>query len=421
MKVDITYGKEQIKINIGEQVTTILPNRVLIKNEDKLIEQALEKPIAFESYDGFAEKINKLLLIINDATKPTPTSKILKYLLPVLSSHPDVKFLVATGAHRAPSEEELKFILGETYEIFRRKTYIHDAKKQEKMTYLGKTKNGTEIRINKLVEEYKNILVIGSVEPHYFAGCTGGRKAFIPGVASYKTIEMNHKYALSDKASSLVLEDNPIHEDMTDGMKFLERFNIFSIQTVLDFDHNIYAVTAGDLIKSFDAAIKYVKDVYCVPIKEKGNIVITVVKNPMDINLYQSQHALENGKLALDEGGVMILISKCHTGVGNDNFLKLLSKADTPDEVMNLIGGEYKLGSHKAIRILKIKSKAKIFAVTDLDDQIIEKSKMKPYKNIQKALDDAIEFIKTKGKKPKVIIIPDGSHTVPMVEEKQNN
>lgn len=415
MQYTIPYGNEQIKVSIKEPLKVLLPNKVQKKDENKLIEKALVNPIGFKSFDDFFVETNKLLVVINDATKPTPTSKILKYLLPVLSSHPDVKFLVATGAHRAPTEEELKFILGETYEVFRRKTYIHDATKENNMIYLGTTKNGTKVKINKLVDEYKSILVIGSVEPHYFAGLTGGRKAFLPGIASFDTIEMNHKYALSDKACSLILNDNPVHEDMIDAVRFLKDFKIFSIQMVVDFDNNIYAVTAGDLIKSFDAAIRYVKDVYCVPIKEKGNIVITVVHYPMDINLYQSQHALENGKFVLDEGGVMILVSKCRTGVGSDAFLKMLSKADTPDEVIEAIGGKYKLESHKAVRILKIKSKAELFAVTDLDNETIKKTKMKPYKNIQTALDDAIKLIRSKGKEPRIIIIPDGSHTVPMI------
>lgn len=415
METSITYGMEKIKLNTKEHVKILLPNKVKIQNEEKIIDKALDKPFGFISFDDFFEETNKLLVIINDATKPTPTSKILKYLLPVLSSHPDVKFLVATGAHKAPDEEELKFILGDTYKIFRRRTYIHDARKKEEMVYIGTTKSGTKVKINKLVKEYNNILVIGSVEPHYFAGCTGGRKAFLPGIASFETIEMNHKYALSDSACSLVLEGNPVHEDMIDVVRLLKDFNIFSIQTVVDFKNNIYAVTAGDFKESFDRAVKYVKDVYCVECKEKGNIVITVVHYPMDINLYQSQHALENGKLALEDDGVMILISKCRKGVGSESFLEMLSKADTPEGVIEAIGGKYKLESHKAFRILKIKSKAKLFAVTDLDDEIIKKAKIKPYANIQKALDDAIKLIRSKGKEPRILVIPDGSHTVPLI------
>ena len=415
MQVDIPYGKEKIKVQIPKPCDVMVPNKVSIKDQDKLIEDALENSIGFDSYDEFAENLDRLLVIVNDATRPTPTSKILKYLLPVLSSQPNVKFLVATGVHRAPTEEEYRFIFGDTYEVFRRKIYAHDARKDEDMTYLGKSKNGTEMYINKLVPEYRNILVIGSVEPHYFAGYTGGRKSFLPGVASYKTIEMNHKLALSDDARSLALDGNPVNEDMIDAMNVLKDLNIFSIQTILTGDHKLYAVTAGDLIKSFDAAIEYAHQVFCVPLKQKGNIVISAAPYPMDIDLYQSQKALDNGKLALEDGGIIILVSKCRDGVGEDTFLELLGKADSPKKILDILGEEYKLGYHKAAKMAQIGIRAEMWAVTDLDDETIKKSQLKPYSDIQSAIDDAVEVIKKKGKQPRTVVMPSGSLTVPLI------
>ena len=406
MNVEIPYGKEKVKVEIPEPCEILAPNRITIEDENKIIEKALENPIGFESYDEFAEKSDRLLVIINDATRPTPTHKILSYLLPVLSSHPDVKFLIATGVHRAPTEEEYRFIFGDTYEVFRRKTYAHDARKKEDMTYLGKSKNGTEMYINKLVPEYKNILVIGSVEPHYFAGYTGGRKSFLPGVASYKTIEMNHKLALSDKACSLALSGNPVNEDMVDAMNVLKDLNVFSIQTVLTGDHELYAVAAGDLHKSFDAAIEYSKKIFCVPLKQKGNLVITAAPYPMDIDLYQSQKALDNGKLALEDEGIIILVSKCRDGVGEDSFLELLCQADSPQNVFDILGDEYKLGYHKSAKMAQIGLRADMWAVTDLDSDIIKKAMLKPYSNIQTAINDAVKLINSKDKKPRNIVMP---------------
>jgi lactate racemase len=414
MQVDIPYGKEKIKVNVPNDYEILVPKKVSINNQEKIIEEALENPIGFESYDEFAENADRLLVIINDATRPTPTSIILKYLLPVLSSHPDVKFLIATGVHRAPTEDEYRFIFGDTYEVFRRKVYAHDARKDEDMTYLGKSKNGTEMYINKLVSEYKNILVIGSVEPHYFAGYTGGRKSFLPGVASFKTIEMNHKLALSDDACSLALKGNPVNEDMVDAMNVLKDLNVFSIQTVLTGDHKLFAVTAGDLHKSFDAAIEYSNQIFCVPLKQKGNIVISAAPYPMDIDLYQSQKALDNGKLALEDDGIIILISKCRTGIGEDGFLNLLRKADSPKKIFEILDEEYKLGYHKAAKMAQIGIRADMWAVTDLDNDIVKKAMLKPYSDIQTAVDDAVKKIKSKGKEPKVVVMPFGSLTIPI-------
>jgi len=416
MIVDIPYGKEKVKVQIPQPYEILVPNKVKCKDQKKIIEEALEHPIGRGSFEEFAERSERLLVIVNDATRPTPTAKILEYLYPVLSSHIGVKFLVATGVHRAPTIEEYKFIFGRFYEIFKDRIYAHDARNEAEMTFLGKSKNGTEMYINKMVSDSRNVLVIGSVEPHYFAGYTGGRKSFLPGVASYKTIEMNHKLALSDNACSLVLEGNPVHEDMVDAMKVLKDVNVFSIQTVLTGDHKIYAVTTGDLLKSFDAAIHYANEVFCVPLKKKGNIVLSVAPYPMDIDLYQSQKALDNGKLALEDDGIIILISKCRMGVGEDAFLNLLCKAETPQRILEILGDEYKLGYHKAAKMAQIGTHAQMWAVTDLADDIVKKAMLKPYRSIQSAVDDALRIMKEKERQPRVVVMPAGSLTIPLVK-----
>jgi len=229
MEVEIPYGRENIKIKINESHEILNPNVVAIKDADQVIRYALDNPINTIPFQQFIQNAKKLLIIVNDATRPTPTKKVLKFLYPILSQHSNLKFLIATGVHRAPTEEEYHFIFGEYYEIFKDNIYSHDARKEESMEYLGKSKNGTEMYINKLVSEMKNVIVIGSVEPHYFAGYTGGRKSFLPGVASYKTIEMNHKLALSDEACSLNIQNNPVNEDMIDAMNVLKNVNVFTI------------------------------------------------------------------------------------------------------------------------------------------------------------------------------------------------
>jgi len=418
MQVEIPYGKEKININIDHPCEVLVPNKPKLGNQNKIIKYALEKPIGKESFEEFASKSDSLLVIINDATRPTPTSKVLEYLYPILSSHPDVKFLVATGVHRAPTDEEYRFIFGGTYDHFKDQIYVHDARKDEEMQYLGKSKNGTEMYINKMVSDIGNVLVIGSVEPHYFAGFTGGRKSFLPGVASYRTIEMNHKLALSQEARSLKLKNNPVNEDMVDAMNVLKDINVFSVQTILTSDHKIYAVTAGNLHQSFEAAIDYAKDIFCVALKKKGNIVVSVAPYPMDIDLYQSQKAIDNAKHALEKGGVLILVSKCRMGVGEDAFLDLMCKSDKAEGVLKILEGEYKLGYHKAAKMAEVGTWAELWAVTDLDDETIKKAMLRPFSNIQKALDKAAKFIKDKGKKPRVVVMPFGSLTVPILGDK---
>ncbi|WP_367343597.1 nickel-dependent lactate racemase [Methanomethylovorans sp.] len=414
--IKIPYGQEYIDLDVTIPHEIIAPASAKAGNESEIIAQALEFPIGMESFATFSRKSDKLLVLVNDATRPTPTSKVLKELYPFLRDHPDVKFLIATGAHRGPTEDELRYIFGDLLDEFRGRIHVHDALKDEDMVFLGRSSNGTEMYLNRLITETKNVLVIGSVEPHYFAGYTGGRKSFLPGVAAYRTIEMNHMHALSEKAAPLALKGNPVAEDMEDAMKVLKDLHIFSIQTVLTADHGLYAMVAGDLKLSFELAVEKANEVFCTPCRRRGNIVLTVAPYPMDIDLYQSQKALENGKLALEKDGIIILVSKCRDGIGDDTFLKLLCCDRTSEEVMQKIAEEYKLGYHKAARIVQTGMHAQMWAVSDLDARILEMARLKPHTNLQETFDIAITTTRAKGKEPYAVILPQGSLTVPLIK-----
>ncbi len=135
---------------------------------------------------------------------------------------------------KSQHDEEFKFIFGERFETIKDQVFVHDAKDKKMLKYVGKTHRGTPVYFNKKIFEYKNVVVINSVEPHYFAGYTGGRKSFLPGVAGYETIEHNHSFALSKDSCALGLKGNPVNEDMIDSVKLIENdVNIFSIQIVL--------------------------------------------------------------------------------------------------------------------------------------------------------------------------------------------
>lgn len=218
MMVQVPYGKEKVEMDIEIPCEVLVPNEYEVKDGAEILSEALVNPIGAGQLSDFIAGSERLLVIVNDATRPTPTSKVLEGIRDMLVAHRDVKFIIATGAHRAPTEEEYRFIFGGLYDEFKDSIYAHDARRDEDMVYLGRSKNGTEMYLNKMVPEAGNVLVIGSVEPHYFAGYTGGRKSFLPGVASYKTIEMNHKLAMKDGANSLALDGNPVNEDMIDAI-----------------------------------------------------------------------------------------------------------------------------------------------------------------------------------------------------------
>jgi nickel-dependent lactate racemase len=324
-----------------------------------------------------------------------------------------VRFLVATGCHRAPTREEYDFVFGDLYDPWKDRIFAHDAKKESDLVKIGTSRNGTEMIVNRMAAEAGKLVIIGSVEPHYFAGYTGGRKSFLPGVASYRTIEQNHKYALRPEAKGLALDGNPVHDDMMDALKSIEEKPIFSIQTVLDPEKRIYAATAGNIRTSFDAAIARADEVFVVPVSRRADIVVSVAPYPMDVDLYQSQKAIDNAKLALKAGGILILVSRCRTGIGEESFYRLLSSCRTPQDAMAAIDKGYKLGYHKAAKLAEIAMAAQMWCVSDLPDEQVRNVFMTPFPTVQAAVDAALE---KKGKDATVTVLLEGSVTVPRLE-----
>ncbi|OGC43921.1 general glycosylation pathway protein [candidate division WOR-3 bacterium RBG_13_43_14] len=410
IRIGIPYGRENIYIQIEEKHIgeIIYPNDVTTGDEETTLKHALENPVQSSTFDDFINNAGDIIFLVNDATRPTPTAKILKLIHHQIKDK-KIKFLIATGMHRAPTEEEKFEIFGELYNEFRDRIFSHDSKKDEDMVYLGASKNGTEMFVNKMAVDAQKIVIIGSVEPHYFAGYTGGRKSFLPGIASYKTIEQNHKLALKTSAKALSLTGNPVHEDMEDAIQTIKGKEIFAIMTVLDRYERIYAATAGDITESLKAAIDKAHRVFSVEIKEKADIVVAVAPYPMDIDLYQSQKALDNGKLALNDNGILIMISKCRMGIGSETFVKLLSSCRTPQDTLDKIDKEFKLGYHKAAKMAEIARWAQMWAVTSLDDDLLNSIFLKPFKTIQEAINTAIA---EKGDE-KILFLMNASLTVP--------
>jgi len=415
MKLQVPYGKDgKLEAEIDDKCVlgVIEPNEVEIGDEPEVIRRALANPIGSPSLKEFLKDARDVLFIVNDPTRPTPTARVIDMIQEDIVGH-KVSFIVATGIHRAPTEEEYIQIFSEKYyKKYKDVIHSHDAKRDE-MVYLGTSKNGTEMKVNKRGVDAHKIVIISSVEPHYFAGYTGGRKSFLPGIAAHETIEQNHKLALKPEACALKLKGNPVHEDMVDALSTVKK-EIFTISTVLDKNHRIYAATAGDIYKSMEAAVSKAEEVFCAKIPQKADIVVSVVKFPSDIDLYQAQKGIDNAKYALKEGGILLLVAKCRMGIGEESFVKLLSSASSPKDALERIEKKFVVGYHKAAKMAEVGLWAQMWAVTDLDPKLLESIFIRPFSSLQTALDEAR---KEKGQDAKVLVLLDGSLTIPHVEE----
>jgi nickel-dependent lactate racemase len=412
VKIDVPYGKDgHLDLELPERnfMGRLSPRDVPDQKDKDPIGASLDSPIGAERIERFLEGGKDVVFIVNDGTRPTPTAQVLDSLAQ-RSDLSRFRFLIATGAHRGPSEEELRFIFGHHLETIRHRIHSHDAR-EDRCVHLGRSKNGTDMEISQIAVGADRLVIITSVEPHYFAGYTGGRKSFLPGVASFKTIQQNHRLAMRPEAKVLALAGNPVHEDMIDALSVVRDKNIFSIQVVMDRHQKVYRSFSGDLFQAFDQAVQCANDIFVVDLEEKADMVITVAPYPMDIDLYQSQKAIDNAKFAVRSGGVILLVSKCRSGLGDETFCHQMAFSTDPHRIMENLNQEYKLGYHKAAKLAEIMTTNEIWAVTDLEDDVLRKINIFPFPDVQGAVDSLL----AKDGNAKILVMMDGSVTVPRI------
>lgn len=411
MILDIPYGKDEVqRLDVPDRnlIQVLRPNDVAPGDARQAMDRALDHPLGGVTVEELFRR-GGVLVIVNDGTRPTPTAQVLEALRARVPLS-EAQFLVATGAHRAPTEDEMELIFGGLLPSLRGSIQVHDCRRS-RMAHVATSKNGTDIWVNELVHRHDRILIVTSVEPHYFAGYTGGRKSILPGVCAHSTIEQNHRLAMRPEARSLALEGNPVHGDMMDCASAMRGKTIMAVQVVLDKHQGIYKVAAGDVHASFAEAVRWADEVFVVEAKARADIVVSVAAYPMDVDLYQSQKAMENARPVLKEGGTLILVSKCRQGIGEERFYRLLSGSPDPDQVLKAVEVEYHLGDHKAAKMAEMGRRARICAVTSLDDGTLQRINIVPFRSAQAALDEAL------ARRPdaSVMVIYEGSVVVPRV------
>jgi len=393
-----------LELGEGTPVEIVSPRKTPV--DECSIARSLSQPTAFTDFGSFVANKRKILVVINDHTRPTPTSTVLKKLD---LKGKEVTTIVATGAHRSPYPEELLRLLGAAVPPYGGKVVVHNSRDSASLKSVGQTSRGTKLFLNPHLFAADGIVVVGSVEPHYFAGFTGGRKFLLPALAGLESIMINHSLALDKRSRILSLDGNPVHEDFMEALDIFDRYDdIFSIQLVLNSEQQVSFASSGHIIQSFTECIERAKDIYVTPVETKADIVISVAKPPLDLDLYQSQKAIDNAKLALNDGGILILVSRCSDGIGDRGFYDVLASAEDISKV-TLEG--HRFGYHKAVKIAEVLKRASVFAVTDLPPEVLKAISIMPYSNLQSAIEDAM---KLKGKESKILIVRDGGVTVPL-------
>lgn len=405
--LDLHIAEENLEAVITAKTEEYNPG----KSEKELVEEALQNPIGTPRLRELAKGKKKVVLVTSDHTRAVPSKLTLPILLKeIRQGNPDadITILIATGLHRPTTEAEQRRMFGDEI-VDNEKIAINKAFEQDDFDFVCPLPSGAELWVNKLALDCDLLITEGFIEPHFFAGFSGGRKSILPGICNAATVNENHSYkAISSPYSTTgVLEHNPIHEDMIYAAR---KVNVqFILNVALNGEKKVVAAFAGDLEQAHAEGVKFVRELAQCP-SITGDIVITSNGGyPLDQNLYQSPKAVATAEACCKDGGVIIMCASCFDGMGGTNFEKLIVKGtvDEIDAYLSKIPPKETIAEQWCAQIYsRILKKHKVILVTTyLDHDLVRKANLIPASSPDEALEMAYGMM---GKDARVVVIPDG-------------
>ncbi len=414
--VEVKFAKTKKRFTIKDRnfLGVLKPNAIEVGliNEAE-VKRAIDYPIASKKLNEIVKPNEKIVIITSDITRPMPSKLVLPLVVEQLIQssvkEENIEIVLALGSHRKHTPEEKEYILGKS--IYNSQIKITDSDMKNCLR-LGMCDYGTPVDIFKPVVEADRVICLGNIDYHYFAGYSGGIKAIMPGVSSWEAIQANHSNMVKKDCYAGNLATNPVRLDIDQVANFIKVD--FLINVILDEKKNVVKAVAGDVTKAHRKGCELLDKLYGVSIKEKADIVITSPGGfPKDINLYQSQKALDNSKHAVKAGGIIILVASAKEGFGEEHFEEWMT-GKTPDEMIQLIEEDFILGGHKAAAIARILKKNQILFVSDLADDLVKKIGFTPFKSVDEAI---VESLHQLGKDSKIYVIPTGGSVLPIGEK----
>ncbi len=416
MKLEIGYGEQPQQLHVPDAnvVAVLEPNALQAGTRGiEAVRQALATPIGTPQLKDCVSPGEKIAIVTSDITRPMPSKTVLPCLLDALREagirEQDITIVFALGSHRLHTRKEKEKLVGP--EILRTIACVDS--NAEDFLFLGRTSSGTPVEISRSVAMADKRICLGNIEYHYFAGYSGGAKAIMPGASTREAIQANHRFMVRPEAVAGRLNDNPVRTDLEDAISFCPID--FILNVVLDAHKEIVYAVAGHYIEAHRQGCRFLDTLYGVPIPELADIVIVSQGgSPKDINLYQTQKALDNAKHAVKKGGIIILVGSCKEGLGEAVFEDWITAAPTPQALVDRISSDFQLGGHKAAAIALVLQNAEIFLVSEMEPDFVRTLFMRPFASVQSALDAALA---QKGDEATIMIMPYGGSTLPLLQQ----
>jgi nickel-dependent lactate racemase len=423
MKVDLAYGKSSLRVDLPDHAHVLAPADVpALPDPIAAVREALRRPIGCLPLPALVTPGDSVAIVFSDITRPTPNHILIPALVEELAEagieRQSITLINGLGMHRVNTPEELASMLGrEVVESFR--IVQHDPEDEGGLTYLTTNRRGDRVSINRHYMQARVKILTGFVEPHIFAGYSGGGKAVLPGIASAEAVMSNHSGAMVGhlKSTWCSVEGNPIFREMREVA--LKTDPTFVVNVTIDQNKAVTGVFAGSLVGAHDAGIAFAEKAYVRPIPHEFDIAVTSnLGYPSDINLYQSFKGLSVAAQGVRPGGAVILAAECAEGLGLIHFQKLLEARSSPQELLEMIRDERSCRHDQwgvqvgAMAMVRVES----YLRSSMKPALVRKAHMTPCKDVSKTVDDLRERYRDRnGDEPSILVLPYGQLTVPRV------
>ncbi|RLG06329.1 MAG: nickel-dependent lactate racemase [Thaumarchaeota archaeon] len=421
MLIRFPYGEKWLELELEKVEVLESKEMPVVPSIEKELFNALEKPISAPVFEKLLRDSKRILLIVPDNTRAFPAKEVIPRLLErIEQANPiaEVRLLVATGLHVEVDREELRRMLGsevvENYEIIN-----HNASNEDQIIETDRrTSYGTPIQVNRLVMESDIVIGAGLIEPHFFAGYSGGRKILLPGVAGKDAVFNNHSLRMigDPKARAGILSGNPIHEDMIEFMR-QTRLN-FIVNTTINKRKEITGVFAGDPIEAHLRGVEFLDKHVKIAMEGAADIVITTNGGyPLDRDVYQAVKGMDTAATIVRRGGVIIIAAECRDGLGgHKEFVELTRGAGSPAEIIERIRKNEPIYDQWEAQVLaRVLEKARVILVSDhLPEKVARDLLLDHAKSLEEALEIAYGILGRRD--ARVVAIPEGPYIIPVRE-----
>jgi nickel-dependent lactate racemase len=417
LRINLAYGRTGLEVDLPDWADAIRAQFVPgIPDEAEALQTALRAPIASPPLGELVHPGDTVMIVHTDITRATPNDRILPVILQELESlgiaRKDISLLNGLGTHRPQTEVELRAMLGD-WIVENYCCLQHDCNDDQNLVSLGETTHGHPVRINRLYMESDVRILTGFIEPHFFAGFSGGPKAVLPSLAGRESVFTNHglRMIAHPNARWGVTEGNPIWEEMREVA--LLTHPTFLLNVTLNIIHGITGVFAGDMMAAHTLGCAFVKENAMVKVDTPYDIVITTNSGyPLDQNLYQSVKGMQAANQIVRDGGAIVIATECEDGLPNHGlYASLLTQAGSPQAALDMISqpGFHAQDQWQVQIQAQIQQRADVYVYSNgLSDEQIKQALFSPCRDIERTVADLKEKYGSR-----ICVLPEGPQTIP--------